>query len=146
MRTQRTQTSQTVRKGARLLATEMIREPVKEAVREALAEETRDVRRADATDPRSGRRDWENESGSSDRQRSRGRSVVSKLGMAVVGMVAVLGLRTYLRRKRSKPDEYSRFGVGSSSDTGETDEYGKSEDRVGTVDRSEPGASSSSSD
>lgn len=96
-----------MRQSARLVATELLREPVKEAVREALREETSSVRSASGGIEANTSSKSESSEGWSDQQRSQadhdqrsGGSGRSKL--TVAGLVlAIVGITYFARRRMS---------------------------------------------
>lgn len=100
-----TKSSQMMRKGARVVATELLREPVKEAVREALREETSSVRstsdgiEASTASKSEPSEEWSSrDSSQTDYDRSSSGGGRSKLATAGL-ILAVVGI-TYLARRR----------------------------------------------
>jgi len=128
MRSQQTTKLDTMSTGARYLASEILREPVKDAVREALREEA-DVT---AQETESHQR-TESDSGQSAREESDESSGLP-VGLLVAGVTAATGI-AYLARKRSSEPEQSTWsefedestpGAGHTEPTGPTSESGSS--------------------
>lgn len=101
-----------MRESARVLATELIRKPVKDAVREALREETATVRSTtDTTDVSSKER---SAVGSVDSEQQRGGGGPSRV--AVIGIVLAIASVAYLARRRMSS---STGGAWSEPSAGE---------------------------
>ena len=141
------QRQQTLANGARLLVSEAIREPVREAVRDALREEATVVRADDSAPNGAYPTGEEHSSGQAyptdnvSDEGSQGGSAAGKLGVAVVGLLAVLGL-TYVFRRRggeeSEPveprhaDATARSGYGTETGAEyEGDEMGAPDEGAG---------------
>jgi hypothetical protein len=118
-----------MRKGARVVATEVLREPVKEAVREALREETASVSSASGeieTNTSSAGRTSEGRRGRESDQRSEqqsgsqgGRSKLTTLGL----LLAVVGL-TYVARQRMSSTGGSAWSEQSAGSVATDDTEG----------------------
>ena len=128
MQSQQTTKLDTMSTGARYLASEILREPVKDAVKEALREEA-DIR-AQETESR---HRMESDSGQSAREGSDESSGLP-VGLLVAGLTAATGIAYLARKRSSEPeqstwsefDEESTAGAGHTEPTGPTSESGSS--------------------
>ena len=88
--------TKTIRDSARVVATELVREPVKEAVREALHEETAEIRPASGGTGASSERAGDQRSSTGTEGSEQG----GRSKLAVIGVLLAIGGVAYLARRR----------------------------------------------